>query len=152
MDTVPERLELARAFGASPLSLAEPAAADSEAQTGAAEPATHTSPAGEEAAPAHASKEGARERVLAAVRAATDGRGADAVLEAVGLQRAVRLAYELVRAGGADAAEACVGWQAHNGLLDARRYILLLCGLPAVVQALAAPLRQAELSDCMYLL
>lgn len=149
MDTVPERLELARAFGASPLSLAEPSAANCEAHMGAAQRDTHTSPAEEEAAPAHASDAGARERVLAAVRAATDGRGADAVLEAVGSQRAVRLAYELVRAGGADAAEACVGWQAHNGLRDARRYILLLCGLPAVVQALLAPLQQAESSDCV---
>lgn len=41
------------------------------------------------------------ERVLAAVRSATGGRGADAVLEAVGSQRAVALAYQLIRPGGA---------------------------------------------------
>ena len=151
MDTVPERLELARAFGASPLSLAEPAAADSEAQTGAAEHATHTSPAGEEAASAHASKAGARERVLAAVRAATDGRGADAVLEAVGSQRAVRLAYELVRAGGADAAEACVGWQAHDGFwMHAGTFCCCAACLQWYKQA--APLRQAGSSDSVCLL
>jgi threonine dehydrogenase-like Zn-dependent dehydrogenase len=38
--------------------------------------------------------------VPALVRAATDGRGADVVLEAVGNPQASRLAYELVRAGG----------------------------------------------------
>ena len=38
--------------------------------------------------------------VLAAVRAATGGRGADVVLEAVGSQAAVRLAHELIRPGG----------------------------------------------------
>ena len=39
--------------------------------------------------------------VLAAVRGATGGRGADVVLEAVGSQAAVRVAYELIRPGGA---------------------------------------------------
>lgn len=39
--------------------------------------------------------------VLAAVRRATGGRGADVLLEAVGSQAAVRLAYELIRPGGA---------------------------------------------------
>ena len=39
--------------------------------------------------------------VLAAVRSATGCRGADVVLEAVGSQAAVRLAYELIRPGGA---------------------------------------------------
>lgn len=37
---------------------------------------------------------------LEAVRAATDGRGADAVLECVGSPAATRLAFDLVRAGG----------------------------------------------------
>lgn len=37
---------------------------------------------------------------LAAVREATDGRGADAVLEVVGLPEAQRLAYDLLRPGG----------------------------------------------------
>jgi threonine dehydrogenase-like Zn-dependent dehydrogenase len=40
------------------------------------------------------------EDVPARVRAATDGRGADVVLEAVGSAQASRLAYELVRTGG----------------------------------------------------
>jgi threonine dehydrogenase-like Zn-dependent dehydrogenase len=38
--------------------------------------------------------------VLARVRAATDGRGADVVIEAVGSPQASALAYELVRTGG----------------------------------------------------
>jgi threonine dehydrogenase-like Zn-dependent dehydrogenase len=38
--------------------------------------------------------------VAAAVREATDGRGADAVLEIVGSEQAARLAFDLVRAGG----------------------------------------------------
>lgn len=41
-----------------------------------------------------------REDALARVRSATDGRGADVVLEAVGSAAASRLAYELVRVGG----------------------------------------------------
>lgn len=41
---------------------------------------------------------------LAVLRRATDGRGADAVLEAVGNETAGRLAFELVRAGGTIAA------------------------------------------------
>ena len=40
------------------------------------------------------------EWVAAAVRAATEGRGADAVLEVVGSEAASRLAFELVRPGG----------------------------------------------------
>jgi threonine dehydrogenase-like Zn-dependent dehydrogenase len=41
---------------------------------------------------------------LARVRAASEGRGADVVIEAVGSPEASRLAYELVRAGGTIAA------------------------------------------------
>jgi threonine dehydrogenase-like Zn-dependent dehydrogenase len=41
-----------------------------------------------------------REDPVAVLRAATDGRGADAVLEAVGSPAAGRLAFELVRPGG----------------------------------------------------
>jgi threonine dehydrogenase-like Zn-dependent dehydrogenase len=44
------------------------------------------------------------EATAALVREATEGRGADAVVEAVGSQQATRLAYDLVRAGGAIAA------------------------------------------------
>lgn len=64
VDSVPERLELAARFGATPLEL------------------------------------GSRD-LPAKVRAATDGRGADVVLEVVGSPQASALAYELVRLGGA---------------------------------------------------
>ena len=60
---MPERLELARAFGARPVSY-------------------------EDGSP------------LEVVREATEGRGADAVLEAVGSAAATRLAVDLVRPGG----------------------------------------------------
>jgi threonine dehydrogenase-like Zn-dependent dehydrogenase len=63
VDTLPERLELARSFGATPVELA-----------------------GDEPG--------------RSVRAATDGRGADAVIEAVWHPAASRLAWELVRCGG----------------------------------------------------
>jgi len=63
VDAIPERLELARSFGATPLSF----------QT---------------------------DDVPAAIRAATDGRGADAVCEVVGHPSATRLAYDIVRFGG----------------------------------------------------
>jgi 2-desacetyl-2-hydroxyethyl bacteriochlorophyllide A dehydrogenase len=66
VDSVPERLELARSFGADPLA-----------------------PAGDP---------------LSVLREATEGRGADAVLEAVGSPEASRLAVDLVRAGGSVAA------------------------------------------------
>jgi len=46
----------------------------------------------------------ARDDVPARVRAATEGRGADVVLEVVGSPQASRLAYELVRVGGTIAA------------------------------------------------
>jgi threonine dehydrogenase-like Zn-dependent dehydrogenase len=62
IDSVPERLALARRFGATPLSLAD-------------DP-------------------------VSIVREATDGRGADAVLEAVGGSEALGLAMRLVRPGG----------------------------------------------------
>lgn len=63
VDSLPERLELARRFGATPVELA-----------------------GDEP--------------LRRVRLATEGRGADAVVEAVGHPSASRLAWELVRCGG----------------------------------------------------
>jgi threonine dehydrogenase-like Zn-dependent dehydrogenase len=63
VDLVPERLELARQYGATPLNLSS---AD----------------------------------VAAEVREATDGRGADGVLEVVGNESAHRLAADLVRPGG----------------------------------------------------
>jgi threonine dehydrogenase-like Zn-dependent dehydrogenase len=63
VDSVPERLELARGFGAVPVSYEEGSPVD-------------------------------------VVREATDGRGADAVLEVVGSPSATRLAVDLVRPGG----------------------------------------------------
>ena len=63
VDSVPERLELARRYGATPI--------DFRAQ--------------------HAAT---------VIREATDGRGADAVMEVVGSHEAGRAAYELVRPGG----------------------------------------------------
>lgn len=63
LDTVPERLALARRFGAEPVDASETDA-------------------------------------LAHVRRESDGRGADAVLEAVGSASAARLAFDLVRPGG----------------------------------------------------
>jgi threonine dehydrogenase-like Zn-dependent dehydrogenase len=67
LDTVPERLELATRFGATPVNLKE------------ADP-------------------------VAAVRDATGGRGADAVMEAVGSPEATTLAFALARPGGTLAA------------------------------------------------
>lgn len=63
VDRVPERLELAEAFGAQPLNF--------ETQD-----------------------------VVGLIESATEGRGADAVLEVVGSPQASRLAYDLVRPGG----------------------------------------------------
>ncbi len=63
IDAVPERLDLARRFGAEPVSLS-------------------------------------REAVLARLREATDGRGPDVVLEAVGTSEASKLAFDLARPGG----------------------------------------------------
>ena len=67
VDALPDRLELARAFGAEPLNF------------------EHRDP-------------------LAAVREATEGRGADSVVEAVGSPASTRLAFDLTRPGGALAA------------------------------------------------
>jgi threonine dehydrogenase-like Zn-dependent dehydrogenase len=78
VDSVPERLEWAARFGAVPLRLA--------AASGVM---------GTVAAPSDATPS-----VIAQIRDATDGRGADAVLEAVGSPAAGRLAYDLVRPGG----------------------------------------------------
>ena len=63
IDRVPYRLELAAAFGATPIDLSR------------SDPAE-------------------------VIREATDGRGADAVLEVVGSEEAARLAFDLVRPGG----------------------------------------------------
>ena len=59
--------------------------------------------------------------VLAAVRGATGGRGADMVLEAVGSQSAVRLAYKLIRPGGA--APTCTSCLLHAS----RSHVPLAC-------------------------
>ncbi|AEO57811.1 hypothetical protein MYCTH_2304452 [Thermothelomyces thermophilus ATCC 42464] len=67
VDSVPSRLERARALGAEPLNFLG---------------------------------EGGVEAVLRTVRAATDGRGADAVIEVVGLSPALRTAFDLVRPFG----------------------------------------------------
>ena len=71
IDAVPERLELARRFGATPISLSGTV--------------------------------GGR-MVQTEILAATDGRGVDAALEAVGSAEAGRLAFDLVRPGGTVAA------------------------------------------------
>ncbi len=72
------------------------------AAAGAAAGAGRRAPArGEGAGSGGAAPHSGEERVLAAVRGATGGRGADAVLEAVGSQRAMALAYQLIRPGGA---------------------------------------------------
>ncbi|KAL2181561.1 chaperonin 10-like protein [Thermothelomyces heterothallicus CBS 202.75] len=67
VDSVPSRLERARALGAEPLNFLG---------------------------------EGGVEAVLRTVREATDGRGADAVIEVVGLSPALRTAFDLVRPFG----------------------------------------------------
>ena len=41
-----------------------------------------------------------KQGVVTAIKEATDGRGADAMLEAVGAQGTVALAFELLRTGG----------------------------------------------------
>lgn len=64
LDRVPERLQLARDFGAEPLDGSSMEAAQ------------------------------------AAVQEATDGRGADAVMEAVGSQATLRAGFSLLRVGG----------------------------------------------------
>lgn len=70
IDVVPERLALAARFGATPLDLSR----------------AHKQTTGGDRA--------------AAFRVATEGRGADAVIEAVGTPEATRLAFELLRPGG----------------------------------------------------
>jgi len=87
VDSVPERLALAARLGAEPVPLAMPKSSDSGGSTAAATGA----------------KDGAS-AVIAAIRDVTGGRGADAVLEAVGSPSAARLAYDLVRPGGTIAA------------------------------------------------
>ncbi|GLI59453.1 hypothetical protein VaNZ11_001332 [Volvox africanus] len=86
VDSVPERLAVARELGAEPLTL--------EPQQQHEQPSAST--------PSHggAESENRQVAVIAAVMAATDGRGADCVLEAVGANTALRLAYELVRPMG----------------------------------------------------
>lgn len=64
LDRVPDRLWLAREFGAEPLDGADMAAAES------------------------------------AVREASGGRGADCVMEAVGSQATLKVAFDLLRIGG----------------------------------------------------
>ncbi|KAG2484822.1 hypothetical protein HYH03_016389 [Edaphochlamys debaryana] len=121
VDSVPERLALAAELGATPLALAPPAAATTSA-AGAAPPASSAaapadSSAGADgaaapeaaaaaagtagaAAEAEAAAAAARAGVVAAVLGATEGRGADCVLECVGSNGALGLAYELVRPMG----------------------------------------------------
>ena len=82
VDTVPERLEMARRFGAEPVHLTD-------------------------------------EDPRAAVKAATEGRGADAAVEAVGSEQALDLAIRLTRKAGAIAVIGVHGQrcQVHMGLL-----------------------------------
>lgn len=74
VDSVPARLEVARRLGAEPLNFA--------------------------AAPAAGEGEGGKEAVLKRVLEVTEGRGADAVIEVVGLSPALRTAFELIRPFG----------------------------------------------------
>lgn len=78
IDAVPERLALAEQLGARPLRLKTVAAADDSAGTG---PLT-------------------QDAIIGAIHDATDGRGADVVLEAVGANSALQLAYDIVRPMG----------------------------------------------------
>jgi 2-desacetyl-2-hydroxyethyl bacteriochlorophyllide A dehydrogenase len=82
VDSVPERLEMARAFGGEPVHLTE-------------------------------------EDPRAAVKAATEGRGADACIEAVGSEQALDLAIRLTRKAGTVAIVGVHGQrcQVHMGLL-----------------------------------
>ena len=82
VDTVPERLEMARRFGAEPVHLTD-------------------------------------EDPRAAVKAATEGRGADAAVEAVGSEQALDLAIRLTRKAGAISVIGVHGQrcQVHMGLL-----------------------------------
>ncbi|KXZ48611.1 hypothetical protein GPECTOR_26g514 [Gonium pectorale] len=79
VDSVPERLAVAEELGAQPLTLG------AQPLTLGAQPLTLGTGA---------------ESVVAAVQGATEGRGADVVLEAVGSNGALRLAYDLVRPMG----------------------------------------------------
>ncbi|KAG2448675.1 hypothetical protein HYH02_006032 [Chlamydomonas schloesseri] len=103
VDAVPERLAVAEELGAEPLLLgvSRPAGgasgADGEREAKKQEvDAAGEAPAKEEAP----STSGGTDAVVAAVKAATEGRGVDAVLEAVGSNSALRLAYDLVRPMG----------------------------------------------------
>jgi threonine dehydrogenase-like Zn-dependent dehydrogenase len=79
IDSIAERLRLAEKLGATPLDLAK-----CRPPIGSSEKTSTDSPIG----------------VIEAIRDATEGRGADAVLEVVGSPAAIRLAYDLVRPGG----------------------------------------------------
>ncbi|EFJ48706.1 hypothetical protein VOLCADRAFT_90474 [Volvox carteri f. nagariensis] len=108
VDSVPERLAVAEELGARPLRLQLPQRAQpfttSPQQPAAREeqpppaPASASPPTPQEAGPAGDGS--SQEALIAVVMAATEGRGADCVLEAVGANSALRLAYELVRPMG----------------------------------------------------
>lgn len=100
VDSIPDRLAMAARFGAQPVSLG-------------GTPTGTTGSSGDGFRPIlplrHHDKEGGGGQpdsnrpdaaVIAAIHNATNGRGADAVLEAVGSPAAGRLAYDVVRPGG----------------------------------------------------
>ncbi|GLC42569.1 hypothetical protein PLESTB_001115000 [Pleodorina starrii] len=93
VDSVSERLAVAQELGAQPLHL-QPSHRNAQQQP---------QPEQQECSPPPSSSSSSSEEsgaVVAAVMAATEGRGADCVLEAVGANGALRLAYELVRPMG----------------------------------------------------
>lgn len=93
VDSVPERLAMAARFGAEPVRLGVEKASNVEGGAGAEGPEA-------EAGVKTAQPNAGAAAVVAAIRDATDGRGADGVLEAVGSPPAGRLAFDLVRPGG----------------------------------------------------
>ncbi|GFR41917.1 hypothetical protein Agub_g2709 [Astrephomene gubernaculifera] len=108
VDSVPERLAVAAELGATPLRLAPPQSQQppsqqpqpQQPQGGQVQSRDQPPQESSEDGGVGSSWEGPEAAVVAAVREATEGRGADCVLEAVGANSALRLAYELVRPMG----------------------------------------------------
>ncbi|PNW77323.1 hypothetical protein CHLRE_10g431550v5 [Chlamydomonas reinhardtii] len=160
VDAVPERLAVAAELGAQPLLLGStrPAHASGEADE-EREAKRQKAEAGESAAAETPSmSSGGADEVVAAVKAATEGRGVDTVLEAVGSNSALRLGYDLVRPMGTissvgvntsaefpfspvDAYNRNITFR--SGRCPARAYMTKLMGLvrepPAAAAAGAAP-------------
>ncbi|KAG2433046.1 hypothetical protein HXX76_008773 [Chlamydomonas incerta] len=167
VDAVPERLAVAEELGAQPLLLGSSrpavAAVEGDGERGAKKQKVESGESAKEEAPSTA---GGADAVVAAVKAATEGRGVDTVLEAVGSNSALRLGYDLVRPMGTissvgvntsaefpfspvDAYNRNITFR--SGRCPARVYMTRLMGLvrePPAAAAAAAAGAAAEAAPC----